>query len=117
MGTLQGRPLRLISRIDLTGGYLYELRYYPCGNVTAGIVLGCDHGHMIRRLQGKQPRLGCAIARKTFIAIEMVRSDVEQYRHVGVRSEEHTSELQSLMRNSYAVFCLTKKKNNKYNTT
>src|SRR3546814_4525947 len=28
------------------------------------------------------------------------------------RSEEHTSELQSLMRNSYAVFCL-KKKNNK----
>src|SRR3546814_2372503 len=34
------------------------------------------------------------------------------------RSEEHTSELQSLMRISYAVFCLKKKKqknNNKYN--
>src|SRR3546814_9732392 len=32
--------------------------------------------------------------------------------HVGVqgRSEEHTSELQSLMRISYAVFCLKKKK-------
>src|SRR3546814_10508921 len=28
---------------------------------------------------------------------------------VNVRSEEHTSELQSLMRNSYAVFCLKKK--------
>src|SRR3546814_2160070 len=28
----------------------------------------------------------------------------------GIRSEEHTSELQSLMRNSYAVFCLKKKK-------
>src|SRR3546814_9299606 len=28
-----------------------------------------------------------------------------------VRSEEHTSELQSLMRISYAVFCLNKKKN------
>src|SRR3546814_7801968 len=28
----------------------------------------------------------------------------------GVRSEEHTSELQSLMRTSYAVFCLKKKK-------
>src|SRR3546814_5553010 len=27
------------------------------------------------------------------------------------RSEEHTSELQSLMRSSYAVFCLKKKKN------
>src|SRR3546814_2576449 len=30
---------------------------------------------------------------------------------VGGRSEEHTSELQSLMRISYAVFCLKKKKN------
>src|SRR3546814_8923060 len=31
------------------------------------------------------------------------------------RSEEHTSELQSLMRISYAVFCLKTKKNNKDN--
>src|SRR3546814_3746610 len=31
----------------------------------------------------------------------------------GVRSEEHTSELQSLMRISYAVFCLKKKKYSK----
>src|SRR3546814_8747812 len=31
----------------------------------------------------------------------------------GTRSEEHTSELQSLMRISYAVFCLKKKKTNK----
>src|SRR3546814_16569608 len=30
-----------------------------------------------------------------------------------MRSEEHTSELQSLMRISYAVFCLKKKKNNR----
>src|SRR3546814_2638776 len=29
----------------------------------------------------------------------------------GTRSEEHTSELQSLMRSSYAAFCLTKKTN------
>src|SRR3546814_5833213 len=34
---------------------------------------------------------------------------------VAVRSEEHTSELQSLMRISYAVFCL-KKKNKLHNT-
>src|SRR3546814_7067394 len=33
-----------------------------------------------------------------------------------VRSEEHTSELQSLMRISYAVFCLKKKNNNQHNT-
>src|SRR3546814_6823173 len=34
-----------------------------------------------------------------------------------VRSEEHTSELQSLMRISYAVFCLKKKNNTKKKTT
>src|SRR3546814_8984463 len=34
----------------------------------------------------------------------------EHHRLGGERSEEHTSELQSLMRISYAVFCLKKKK-------
>src|SRR3546814_3372691 len=34
-------------------------------------------------------------------------------RRIAERSEEHTSELQSLMRISYAVFCLKKKNNNK----
>src|SRR3546814_4808503 len=34
----------------------------------------------------------------------------EVHRAVAHRSEEHTSELQSLMRISYAVFCLKKKK-------
>src|SRR3546814_3904616 len=33
-----------------------------------------------------------------------------------LRSEEHTSELQSLMRISYAVFCLKKKKNTRQRT-
>src|SRR3546814_9833841 len=36
--------------------------------------------------------------------------DVLQQQAVASRSEEHTSELQSLMRISYAVFCLKKKK-------
>src|SRR3546814_5802217 len=38
------------------------------------------------------------------------------WRRVAMRSEEHTSELQSLMRISYAVFCL-KKKNTKHAIT
>src|SRR3546814_9747624 len=38
------------------------------------------------------------------------RRSNEIRRTANMRSEEHTSELQSLMRNSYAVFCLTKKK-------
>src|SRR3546814_4363145 len=40
-------------------------------------------------------------------------SDLQiEYSLISRRSEEHTSELQSLMRISYAVFCLKKKKQN-----
>src|SRR3546814_7203887 len=39
--------------------------------------------------------------------IEVTGSKIDQSKEVG-RSEEHTSELQSLMRISYAVFCLKK---------
>src|SRR3546814_10597171 len=39
------------------------------------------------------------------------RKTVRKDEAARVRSEEHTSELQSLMRNSYAVFCLTTKTN------
>src|SRR3546814_8447759 len=45
---------------------------------------------------------------KPFIPIEIQPSFLPRKD----RSEEHTSELQSLMRNSYAVFCLKKKKQN-----
>src|SRR3546814_3132564 len=37
-------------------------------------------------------------------------TDVTHVFYCAFRSEEHTSELQSLMRTSYAVFCLKKKK-------
>src|SRR3546814_4443725 len=49
------------------------------------------------------------------------QDDTPSLTGIGGRSEEHTSELQSLMRNSYAVFCLKKKKNkqriSQHNTT
>src|SRR3546814_6350728 len=49
-------------------------------------------------------------------ARRVVRREVQRLEVVPVvldlRSEEHTSELQSLMRISYAVFCLKKKKTN-----
>src|SRR3546814_4366313 len=52
-----------------------------------------------------------ASARRSRSSGQALRSFCE-----GRRSEEHTSELQSLMRISYAVFCLKKKKNvNAYN--
>src|SRR3546814_8660402 len=45
---------------------------------------------------------------RPFLILHEIRA--RQLRRVAVRSEEHTSELQSLMRISYAVFCLKKKK-------
>src|SRR3546814_6934650 len=53
-------------------------------------------------------------ARQAFSMATMVGYGVRSTpnRRALYRSEEHTSELQSLMRNSYAVFCLKKKKKN-----
>src|SRR3546814_6795718 len=45
----------------------------------------------------------------------LARASQERFLNINNRSEEHTSELQSLMRISYAVFCLKKKKQNKLN--
>src|SRR3546814_1852241 len=51
-----------------------------------------------------QSRATEVLARKRGLTLHMIRK-IER-----ARSEEHTSELQSLMRISYAVFCLKKKK-------
>src|SRR3546814_3043649 len=48
---------------------------------------------------------------------QCLRSQSGAGRSQALRSEEHTSELQSLMRISYAVFCLTKKNGTKKDTT
>src|SRR3546814_4497224 len=55
--------------------------------------------------------------------IDSVHASAERGRYLATignctscRSEEHTSELQSLMRISYAVFCLKKKKTQKHTT-
>src|SRR3546814_3773027 len=89
--------------------------------------------HGAKRRKGGETRL---IAKRGRIAAETVQPlrqgagtgpEVEQRarRHCRLnlgkaparRSEEHTSELQSIMRISYAVFCLKKKKKQKNNNT
>src|SRR3546814_8129196 len=52
--------------------------------------------------------IGMGLRQPLIIRLDFGRS----HRRGGLRSEEHTSELQSLMRISYAVFCLKKKKIN-----
>src|SRR3546814_1803546 len=55
--------------------------------------------------------------REVVAAHQVPRADPADHEAGGdERSEEHTSELQSLMRISYAVFCLKKKKAKKYKT-
>src|SRR3546814_4735293 len=63
-----------------------ELKYTAGGDAIANLALAYNYG---KKENGKQP---------------------------SQRSEEHTSELQSLMRISYAVFCLKKKNNKKKHT-
>src|SRR3546814_6571921 len=62
-------------------------------------------GHRRADEQGKQPE-DSASARKHGLTAGQSPDAVQQQ----IRSEEHTSELQSLMRISYAVFCLKKKR-------
>src|SRR3546814_9567513 len=81
------------------------------------ITLGCTQ--MVRaerpRSGSKPPKIDPAIQIEVEAAI---RIDVAvNQRCEAARSEEHTSELQSLMRISYAVFCLKKKTQHKNNKT
>src|SRR3546814_2593649 len=63
------------------------------------------------RLQSIARRVtGRAGLGKAQVALVAMRPNGEVVAMIGGRSEEHTSELQSLMRISYAVFCLNKKK-------
>src|SRR3546814_9178717 len=73
---------------------LRALRYWASGDSFAaadqliGVAMTCGRAQQWRRYTSRRPVL----------------------REQAGRSEEHTSELQSLMRISYAVFCLKKKK-------
>src|SRR3546814_2590834 len=74
----------------------------------------CDHlvGHPDRAPQlERRVGLCCLLARHSAVGPMGIRAGrLGPGATSGNRSEEHTSELQSLMRISYAVFCLKKKK-------
>src|SRR3546814_5924821 len=69
----------------------------------------------LRRLGAQLAAVGLAeqrdpeVARREALAHQRQALGHALARGAGQRSEEHTSELQSLMRSSYAVFCLKKK--------
>src|SRR3546814_3819715 len=68
------------------------------------VVAGGEQAGVVQGLHG----VARGLARGQAAAVEVDREHVAHQRHPPPRSEEHTSELQSLMRISYAVFCLNK---------
>src|SRR3546814_980630 len=87
---------RSVGLVLLVFGDL-DLRRHPDHVAAAPLVQALGPQHDVQRLVPRH--------------VVQAQGDVADHR---VRSEEHTSELQSLMRISYAVFCLKKK--SKYKT-
>src|SRR3546814_4186819 len=85
---------------DLAGRH--HLEAFVIINVEHAVELGEPEQHPVFERQRPARQRGARSARHHFHAL-------------GMRSEEHTSELQSLMRISYAVFCLKKKTSRRRN--
>src|SRR3546814_3307215 len=89
-GGLHEKPVVLLLDRDLADRFAVGIHQRRPGALSGSARIG----------RGRAKRTGCHQAQN--------QSRLPECHH---RSEEHTSELQSLMRISYAVFCLKKKKN------
>src|SRR3546814_1246554 len=88
-----GFTKRLLAVHHASAGALAKVLHHCGGDIGHRSIL-----HRLSKLEERQPGF-------------------ESRRRSPRRSEEHTSELQSLMRISYAVFCLKKKNKHIHNTT
>src|SRR3546814_9936812 len=79
--------------------------------VDFGTALHCAFGIMLALRTREATGKGQCVS-GSLLGTALALSNALTLDHALNRSEEHTSELQSLMRTSYAVFCLKKKKNN-----
>src|SRR3546814_996727 len=75
-----------------------------------GDAFGCPSQHGVSRFGQRQAHEAPVIRVAGALHQSLALQRPDGLRHRALRSEEHTSELQSLMRISYAVFCLKKKK-------
>src|SRR3546814_1840975 len=81
------------------------------GPPAAGLPLTGRPGPGGSRVPGKERLPGGLALRALADRLQVLFAGLHTAVEPGLRSEEHTSELQSLMRISYAVFCLKKKQN------
>src|SRR3546814_6364312 len=101
------------QRIDLglvadAGAGAVRLDQVDRHRVDAAALVGAAHGQQFALEAWREQTLGATVGRGADTTHDGVNA---------VRSEEHTSELQSLMRISYAVFCLKKQKKQSHTTT
>src|SRR3546814_9064690 len=104
----------LIEQVDIVLGVASRIFADEAGEI-GPFRWNALHGHRrLRPWRQWRASKSAALAERERAATRegrMERSRALAARQIGfkARSEEHTSELQSLMRNSYAVFCLKKK--------
>src|SRR3546814_10249131 len=84
-------------------------RDIPIDLLPAGMKLAKRSDHTKRYGRPKKTDLSCTVLTKCDVHWGAYIHPVQDRSFTVRRSEEHTSELQSLMRISYAVFCLKKK--------
>src|SRR3546814_3910580 len=98
--------LTLLPVYCLRQGFSADIALAMVSTVVVGdALLQLPIGALADRLSRRSLFTGCAVALMlSSLAVPLLIDTLL------IRSEEHTSELQSLMRISYAVFCLKKKK-------
>src|SRR3546814_9729808 len=93
---------RSSASTDATSGFL-------CMSIIGGAIIPLIVGK-IADMSGYSAGLAVPMLCYVILCVIAIAAGRARTHAAGVRSEEHKSELQSLMRNSYAVFCLKKKK-------
>src|SRR3546814_1047574 len=122
-----GRPVLALPGLFVSDRSNFIMRRYLSALGYRAFGWGLGHNFSLRTIGADGEKLGgriAAIAEETGEPVTLIGVSLggimarfaaqrwpDQVREV--RSEEHTSELQSLMRISYAVFCLKKKKKTK----
>src|SRR3546814_2483129 len=89
------------------GGKVGIMRY--TGYLTDTFTITGQYGYLSNIIGARNPALAVGAECPWAYNFGLTTSILQEY-----RSEEHTSELQSLMRISYSVFCLKKKKQHTY---
>src|SRR3546814_6010120 len=93
---------------DTSSTTLYRID--ECPDVMADACVGDDQGNLVfLSIWARDTAVQQFLARLTLGRDEQGLDQFHVITDQGGRSEDHTSELQSLMRISYAVFCLKKK--------